>query len=216
MSTKILIVVNQEAGQPDLRETLSLEKNFEIAGVVPYKEIAAKPAPWRPQIVVFDNISVSLKKKIELIEKIKLQFPPVHILVLTVDTDHQSFHKMIKAGVLGYIFRDSEPAILMEAVKVVARGEAYIQPCLLSKLLLEFRQLSDEKELTPPEQLSLTARELEVVSQIARGKSNRDIAEQLFISEKTVKNHVSNILRKMSLEDRTQIAVYAYQKRLIT
>lgn len=195
---------------------LHLEKNFEITGVIPYKDIAAKAGALKPDIVVFDNINIALKKKIDLIEKMKLQLSPVNILVLTVDTDHHSFHKIIKAGVLGYIFRNSEQAILVDAIKTVAKGEAYIQPCLLSKLLLEFRQLSDEKELTPPEQLSLTSRELEIVSQIAHGKSNRDIAVQLFISEKTVKNHVSSILRKMSLADRTQVAVYAYQKGLIT
>jgi two-component system response regulator DegU len=215
MSTKILIIVNPDLDQPDLSEMLHLENSFEITGVVPYINITENSA-GKPNIVIFDNINIPLKKVIELIEKIKLLLSPVHILVLTVDTDHHSFHKIIKAGVLGYIFRNSEPAILVDAIKAVAKGEAYIQPCLLSKLLLEFRQLSDEKELIPPEQLSLTSRELEIVSHIAHGKSNRDIAAQLYISEKTVKNHVSSILRKMSLEDRTQVAVYAYQKRLIT
>ena len=110
--------------------------------------------------------------------------------------------------------RDSE--ILYEAIRTVARGDAYIQPCLLSKLLTEFRQfLSEEKQVVLPEQLGLTRREFEIVSHIACGSSNKEIAEKLFISEKTVKNHVSNILRKMELEDRTQVAVYAYRKGLI-
>jgi two-component system response regulator DegU len=126
-------------------------------------------------------------------------------------------HKIIKAGALGYVLKDIDPDTLTEAIKVVARGDAYIQPCLLSKLLSEFRQFMDsERPGIPPEELGLTQREVEIVSYIACGESNKEIAERLFISEKTVKNHVSSILRKMSLGDRTQVAVYAYRKGLIS
>lgn len=216
MSVRIMIVDDHPLARQGLRQILSLEDDFLVVGEAQHgNEVIEKALSLNPDIILMD-INLPGKNGIQLTEELKVKIPHSRILALTVDTDQHHVHKIIKAGAFGYILKDIDPDTLVEAIKVVARGDAYIQPCLLSKLLSEFRQLMDsEKPGVPPEDLGLTQREVEIVSYIACGESNKEIAEKLFISEKTVKNHVSSILRKMSLGDRTQVAVYAYRKGLI-
>lgn len=214
---RIMIVDDHPLARQGLRQILSLEDDFVVVGEAQHgNEVMEKVTTLKPDVVLMD-INLPGRNGIELTEEIRKNFPEVNVLALTVDTDQMHVHKIIKAGALGYVLKDIDPDTLIEAIKVVARGDAYIQPCLLSKLLSEFRQFMDaERPEILPEELGLTQREIEIVNYIACGESNKEIAERLFISEKTVKNHVSSILRKMSLEDRTQVAVYAYRKGLIT
>ncbi len=213
---KILMVDGHDSGNERLIETIRHEKDFEIIEEIAFnQETVTRAVALKPDVVIIE-INSTGKNRIEITEKIKQKLPDTNILALTFDSDQYRFYKIIKAGALGYILKDSDPAILIEAIRTVARSDAYIQPSLLSKLLMEFRQLTNEKQLFSLEQVSLTRRELEIVGYIARGKSNKDIADKLYISEKTVKNHVSNILKKMALEDRTQVAIYAYQKGIVS
>jgi two-component system response regulator DegU len=212
---KILIIDGQNCGDHNLTEMIRHEKDFKVIGKITFnKETIARAETFKPHVVIID-FDVIEKKSIELTEKIKQKLPDANILALTFDTDQHRFYRIIKAGALGYILKDSDLETFFNAIRAVAQGDAYIQPYLLSKLLTEFRQLANEKQLVSSEH-GLTQRELEIVGFIARGKSNKDIAEKLYISEKTVKNHVSNILKKMKLADRTQVAVYAHQKGLIS
>jgi len=213
---RIMIVDDHPLTRQGLRQVLSLEDDLVVVGEAQHgDEVLAKADALKPDVILMD-INLPGKNGIELTAELKEKAPLVNILALTVDNDQHHVHKIIKAGALGYILKDVEPDTLVEAIKAVARGDAYIQPCLLSRLLSEFRQLMNvEPQATPPEELGLTQREKEIVNYIARGESNREIAERLFISEKTVKNHVSSILRKMALGDRTQVAVYAYRKGLM-
>jgi two-component system, NarL family, response regulator DegU len=214
---RLVIVDDQVPVREGLKEILSSENGLLIVGEVQHgAEIIAKVLDLKPDVVLMDT-NLPEKDGIELTAELKSKAPGVGVLTLTTDTNQHHLSKIIKAGALGYILRDSDPETLVTAIRTVAHGDAYIQPCLLAKLLSEFRQfLSEEKQMVGPEQLGLTRREFEIVSHIACGASNKEIAERLFISEKTVKNHVSNILRKMELEDRTQVAVYAYRKGLIS
>ena len=213
---KLVIVDDHTPGREDLKQILSSEKDFVIAGEVQHGDAAIdKVMAMKPDVVLMDT-NLPGEDGIDLTAELKRRIPAVKILTLTIDTNQHHLSRIIKAGALGYILKDTDSETLYEAIRTVARGDADIQPCLLSKLLTEFRQfLSEEKQVVLPEQLGLTRREFEIVSHIACGSSNKEIAEKLFISEKTVKNHVSNILRKMELEDRTQVAVYAYRKGLI-
>lgn len=214
---KLMIVDDRAMVRQGLRQILSLKEDFIIVGEEHRgDEVAERVLSLKPDVVLMD-INLPGKNGIELTAELRRRIPAVKVLALTVDADQQRLSQMIKAGALGYILKDIDAETLYEAIETVARGDAYIQPCLLSKLLAEFRQfLSEEKQVVLPEQLGLTQREIEIIGFIACGESNKDIAEKLFISEKTVKNHVSNILRKMELEDRTQVAVYAYRKGLIS
>jgi len=215
MPINILIIDSHHTDNQGVAEIIGRENDFKILSEFTFNnETIALGVTFEPLVVIIDTQMVG-ENGIEIIEKIKQQLPNAHILTLTGDIAQYPFYRMINTGALGYILRDSNPATLLEAIRTVARGEAYIQPLLLSKLLLEFRQLINEKHPVSTEQFGLTRRELEIVSFIALGKSNKDIAEKLYISEKTVKNHVSNILKKMALEDRTQVAVYAYQQGLL-
>ena len=217
-SIKLLIIEAQNSSSPDIPDIskiLCSEKDFKVVDKIPFdKNTFAHVESLKPQVVIFDLNTVE-KKGIELIDKIKQKHSNINILAFTFDTDQHRFYRMIKAGALGYILKDSDSETLNEAIRMVARGDAYIQPYLLTKLITEFRQLSNDKQLVSSEH-ELTQRELEIVGYIARGKSNKDIAAKLYISEKTVKNHISNILRKMGLTDRTQVAIYAYQKGFVT
>lgn len=211
---KVLLVDDTE--DHSLISVLNKNPEFEVVGKTnKFSQALTCAEALKPDVIMI-NLDFMGKLGIELTQKITKELPDSKILVLTIDTDQHRFYKIIKAGALGYMLRDTEPQLFTEAIRTVARGDAYIQPCLLSKLLAEFRQLTDDSRTVFPDQLGLTQRELEIVGYIARGKSNKNIAEKLFISEKTVKNHVSNILRKMDLEDRTQVAVYAYQNKLIS
>lgn len=214
MPINILIIDSHHSDNQGVAEIIGRENDFKIISEIKFNNDAVTLAVTFEPIVVIIDIRV-IDKNERITEKIKQQLPNANILTLTCDTAQPHFYRMINTGALGYILRNSDPAILFEAIRTVARGEAYIQPLLLSKLLIEFRQLINEKLPVTSEQFGLTRRELEIVSFIARGRSNKDIAEKLYISEKTVKNHVSNILKKMALEDRTQVAVYAHQKGLV-
>ncbi len=200
-----------------LRQLLSLETDLEVAGEAQDgNEVLELVNTVRPDVILMD-LNLPGKNGIELTKELKANFPEINILALTIDNDQSHVSKIIKAGASGYVLKDIDPDTLYEAIRVVSKGDAYIQPCLLTKLLNEFRQfMNEEKTTVLPEELGLTQRELEIVSYIASGNSNKDIAEKLFISEKTVKNHVSSILKKMALEDRTQVAVYAYRKGLVS
>lgn len=213
---KVFLVDDLEAMDHSFNSVLNENLEFEVVGkAANFSEAVSRAAVLNPDVIMI-NLDFLGKLGIELTQRITEELPDSKILVLTIDTDQHRFYKIIKAGALGYMLRDTEPQLFTEAIRTVARGDAYIQPCLLSKLLAEFRQLSNDDQTAFPDKLGLTQRELEIVSYIARGKSNKNIAEKLFISEKTVKNHVSNILRKMELEDRTQVAIYAYQNKLIS
>jgi two-component system response regulator DegU len=214
---KIMIVDDHALVRQGLRQIISLEDDFLIIGEVQHgDEVIDQVLTFKPDVVLMD-INLPGKNGIELTAELKQRIPSVTVLALTIDADQQHLSQMIKAGASGYILKDIDSETLYQAIKIVARGDAYLPPDLLSKVLTEFRELlSEETQVKMPEHLGLTGRELEIISYIACGESNKEIAGKLFISEKTVKNHVSNILRKMELGDRTHVVVYAYRKGLIS
>lgn len=216
-SIRVMIVDDDALVRQGLKQVLGSVEDFIVVGDFQISaEIIEKAIAFKPDIVLM-NFNLPSESGIEVTKELKQKTPTVKVLALTIDTSQHQLSKIIKAGALGYILKDVDSNTLYEAIRTVARGDAYIQSCLLSKLLKELRQfLSEEKQVQLPENLGLTQRELEIVNYIACGESNKEIAEKLFISEKTVKNHVSNILRKMELEDRTQVAVYAYRQGLIS
>lgn len=214
---RLIIVDDHAMIRKGLNQMLSMEEGLAIIGEVGHgDEVIEKVLTLKPDVVLMD-INLPGKNGIELTRELSRKAPEIKVLALSVDGDQYHISQMIRAGASGYILKDANVETLTEAIKTVARGDAYLPPQLLSKVLDEYRRTSViEKKVALPEDLKLTPREIEIISHIAHGESNREIAKKLFISEKTVKNHVSNILRKMNLEDRTQVAVYAYRTGLIT
>ncbi len=141
--------------------------------------------------------------------EVKRLVPSTQIIILTSYYEDEHIFSAIKAGALSYLLKDSSPQELVEAVRAAARGESKLHPMVAARVLREMqqRQLSPLNDLTP--------RELEVLTRIARGRSNYEIAQELVISEPTVRTHVSNILSKLHLTDRTQAAIYGLQQHLV-
>ncbi len=214
---RIMLVDDHAMIRRGVKQMLGFKEEFIIVGEAEHgNEVITKVLDLKPDVILMD-INLPGKSGIELTTELKKQAPDVKVLALTVGGDQHYLSKMIKAGALGYILKDVDSDTLYEAIKTVARGDAYIPPHLLTIVLSEYREvLVEEKPVVLPGELGLTHRELEIVSYLACGDSNKEIAEKLSISEQTVKNHVSNIFRKMEVEDRTQAVIYAYQKGLIS
>jgi NarL family two-component system response regulator LiaR len=142
--------------------------------------------------------------------EIKRLAPSTRIIMLTSYMEDEQIFNAIKAGALSYLLKDSSPHDLVEAVRAAARGESRLHPAVAARVLREMQQRhqSSLNDLTP--------RELDVLARIARGRSNHEIAQELVISEPTVRTHVANILTKLHLADRTQAAIYALQQRLVS
>lgn len=163
-----------------------------------------------PEVLLLD-INMPEKNGIEVLKQMKEENSPVKVLILTVHTEMDYLMKAVDIGVDGYILKDSESSELKKAIKAVKDGENYIQPSLIPSLnnyLLN--RDSDNDKLT-----LLTNRELEVLVQVANGMFNKEIALNLNISERTVKNHISNIFKKIDVSDRTQAAVFAIKNNII-
>ncbi|MFG3253146.1 response regulator [Streptomyces sp. NPDC048172] len=141
--------------------------------------------------------------------------PPVKVLVLTTFDLDEYVYEALRAGASGFLLKDASAAELAHAVRVVAAGEALLAPTVTRRLIAEFARLPGTPRTPPGRIADLTERETEVLAQVARGLSNAEIATRLVVAEQTVKTHVSRILVKLGLRDRTQAAVFAYESRLV-
>lgn len=159
-----------------------------------------------PDVVLLDLLMPRMDG-ITAIREMKRLTPHTHIIILTSYYEDEQVFGAIKAGAISYLLKDAGPEELVEAVRAAARGEGVLHPQVAARVLREMQQRSPLQELT--------TRELDVLTLIARGRSNAEIAAELVIGEGTVKTHVSNILTKLHLADRTQAAIYALQQRLV-
>lgn len=163
-----------------------------------------------PDVLLLD-INMPKKNGIEVLEKIKKDKLPIKVLMLTVHNEVEYLVKAVDIGVNGYILKDSESAELKKAIESVVNGENYIQPSLIPMLNAKLVSRDTDKDKID----QLTKRELEVLIKVANGMFNREIAISLNISERTVKNHISNIFKKIQVSDRTQAAVFAIRNDII-
>lgn len=161
-----------------------------------------------PDVALLDLLMPGMDG-VAVTREIKRLVPSTQIIILTSYYEDEHIFNAIKAGALSYLLKDSSPQELVEAVRAAARGESKLHPMVAARVLREMqqRQHSPLNDLTP--------RELEVLTRIARGRSNHEIAQELVISEPTVRTHVANMLSKLHLTDRTQAAIYALQQRLV-
>ena len=174
-------------------------------------EAVLKARALNPDVILID-LQMPRKTGVEAIEEIKQTNPNAKILVLTSYSDDEIVFAAIKAGALGYLLKESSTQELIQAIYDVHNGESSLHPVIARKLIRELNRPSS----LPASDESLTEREVEVLVLVARGLPNQDIANALIISERTVRTHVSNILSKLHLANRTQAALYALKEGLIT
>ena len=212
MAVKVMIADDHSMIREGLKQLLELEGDFEVieeacVGV----ECLEKLQKTTPDVLLLD-INMPNMNGLEVLTNIRKQRIKVKVLVLTVHNEVEYLLKAVDIGINGYLLKDSESAELKKAILTVVNGEDYIQPSLIP--LLNAKMIDRNKDNVKIE--SLTRRELDVLKLLAVGMYNKEIAEQLNISERTVKNHVSNIFKKICVTDRTQAAVFAIRNNLIT
>lgn len=212
MAVKIMIADDHSMIREGLKQLLELEGDFEvIAEACDGVECLEKLLTVKPDVLLLD-INMPNMNGLEVLQKMKDKRMKVKVLVLTVHNEVEYLLKAVNIGVNGYLLKDSESAELKKAILAVVNGDDYIQPSLIP--LLNAKMIDIDNDSVKIEKL--TRRELEVLKLLAIGKYNKEVAEELEISERTVKNHVSNIFKKISVTDRTQAAVFAIRNNLIT
>lgn len=219
MTTKIVIIDDHQLFREGVKRILDFEASFEVvAEGDDGSEAVNLVEQYDPDVVIMD-INMPNVNGVEATRQLIEKFPDTKIIILSIHDDENYVQHALKTGATGYLLKEMDADALIEAVKVVADGGSYLHPKVTHNLVKEYRRLAVEQvggsdayvqqvEIRRPLHL-LTRRECEVLQLLADGKSNRGIGEALFISEKTVKNHVSNILQKMNVNDRTQAVVVA-------
>ena len=208
---KILITDDHAIVRKGLRTLIESEPGMEVIGEAEDGvEAVLKSRELNPDIYLMDMV-MPRKNGLEAITEIMNENPEARILVLTSFAEDDKVFPAIKAGAIGYLLKDSSPEELIQAIYAVYRGEPSLEPSIALKVI---RELNRPSEL-PPTEDPLTPREEDVLKLVARGLTNREISETLVISERTVGNHISNILGKLHLANRTQVALYALREGLV-
>jgi NarL family two-component system response regulator LiaR len=207
---RILVADDHAVVREGLRALIETEPGMELIGEAADGVEAVRQArALEPDVILLDLV-MPRKGGIEAIREIKQETPSVRILVLTSFAEDDKVFPAIKAGAQGYLLKDASPRELLGAIRDIHRGEPSMHPTVARKLMLELQRSSE----LPPTEEPLTEREAEVLGLVARGLTNQEIADRLFVSERTVRTHVSNILSKLHLANRTQAALYALREGL--
>ncbi len=216
MSIRVLICDDQALVRAGFRAILGSRPEIEIVGEAENgAEAVALAERRRPDVILMD-IRMPVLDGVEATRRLVAEGSPARILVLTTFDLDEYVHAAIRAGASGFLLKDVTPAKLVEAIRIVAGGDALLAPSVTRRLLERFAAT-----LPPGDQSSevlgqLTARETEVLRLLAGGLSNAEIASELVVSEATVKTHISSLLRKLGLRDRVQAVILAYETGLVT
>jgi two-component system NarL family response regulator len=212
---RVLIVDDHALFRRGLMLVLESEDGIEVVGEADDGEDAiAKAEQLAPDVVLMD-VRMPRISGIEATRRLAEALPTTKIIMLTVSDEEEDLYEAIKAGATGYLLKEISIEEVADAVRAVTQGQTLISPSMASKLIAEFTNLAkratDRQQVPVPR---LTERELDVLRLVAQGITNREIAEQLFIAENTVKNHVRNILEKLHLHSRMEAVLYAVREKL--
>ncbi len=206
---RILIADDHTVVRKGIHTLLLTEPGLVVVGeAADGVEAAALYRTLLPDVLLLD-LQMPRRGGLEVITELKQDFPEVHILVLTSSSDEEAVFTAVQNGAMGYLLKDSSPEELVEAIHAVHNGRPFLQSSVAFKFMQAVKRPS-----TMPEEEPLTEREHDILRHVARGLSNQDIADLLIISERTVRTHISHILDKLSLENRTQAALYALRHGL--
>jgi two-component system, NarL family, response regulator LiaR len=208
MATRVLITDDHGVVRQGLRMFLSLDPDFEVVGEASNGEEALAMARELGPDVVLMDLLMPVMDGISATEKIRAELPEVEVIALTSVLEDASVTGAVRAGAIGYLLKDTDSEELSRAIKAAAEGRVHLAPEAAARLMREVR--------APESPEALTGRETEVLRLLARGKANKQIASSLYVSEKTVKAHVSSILMKLGVQSRTQAALYAVRTGLVS
>jgi DNA-binding NarL/FixJ family response regulator len=217
MAIRVLLVDDQALFREGLETLLSVHSDIEVVGQAcngrEAVDIAAKVSPD----VVLMDVRMPILDGVRATRRLKEGMPRCRVIVLTTFDDDEYVFDALRAGAAGYLLKDVASARLVEAIRATARGESILEPSVAAKVIAEFTRVSSMVPAAQMEQMvePLSERELEILALIARGASNREIGDRLFIAEGTVKNHVTRILAKLGVRDRTQAALKARELGLL-
>lgn len=212
MKTKVMIADDHSLIREGIKQLLEFDGSIEVVAEASNGQECLEKLNNISFDVLLLDINLPDKNGLEVLEEIKKNNPEIKVLILTVHNELEYLIKAVDIGVDGYILKDSESSELKKAIQYVISGENYIQASLLPALNNRLANRDIDRDKID----SLTGREMEVLIQIANGMINKEIAMNLNISERTVKNHISNIFKKIDVSDRTQAAVFAIKNNIIT
>ena len=214
---KVLIADDHTLFRRGIASALANQADLEVVGeAVDGLEAIAKAKKLIPDVVLMD-LNMPNCSGLEATQALQSEMPQVKILVLTVSDSEADLFAAVKFGARGYLLKKAEPEELVHAIISVAQGGVMVSPLMATKLLAEFNDMAAGIQKVPVEQAEakLSPREGEVLQQVAKGATNKEIADSLFISENTVKTHLQNIMEKLHLANRSQAAAYAVKKGLV-
>jgi DNA-binding NarL/FixJ family response regulator len=217
MAIRVLLVDDQALFREGLETLLSVHKDIQVVGqACNGREAVEVAAQVHPDVVLMD-VRMPVLDGVRATRLLKEAQPQCRVIVLTTFDDDEYIFDALRTGAAGYLLKDVASGRLVEAIRATARGESILEPSVAAKVIAEFTRVSSLVPSAQMEQLvePLSERELEILALIARGSSNKEIAGQLFIAEGTVKNHVTHILGKLGVRDRTQAALKARELGLL-
>lgn len=220
MPINILIADDHMLLRTGIRNVLEFESDLTVVGeAVDGEEAVDMALQLTPDIILLD-INMPKLNGLEVTKKLRSENSNVKVIILTMHDDDNYVIEVIKSGASGYLLKDIEPSMLIKAIHTVYEGESFIYPTLAKKLFGEINRREERQRETGTmaerrKEERLTYREIEVLELICQGLSNNEIAQKLFLSEKTVKNHLTNIFRKINVTDRTQAVLYAIKHRIV-
>lgn len=213
---KVLIADDHRVVREGLCAILKTKEDLEVVGEAQDGQEAVEKARGLLPDVILMDVSMPRMSGVEATRIIKREFPHIGIVALTMYEEQQYIFDLVRAGATGYLLKDTDSSQIVAAIRAIYRGESLIHPSVATKILAEFSLLAQGKSKKPSwEEHDLTEREITVLRLVAAGKTNKEIANSLDLSEKTVKNHVRNIFHKLQVYDRTQAAILGIRKGLI-
>lgn len=217
MTIRILLVDDQTLFREGLQTLLSVHDDLEVVGEASNGQEAIEAVGKLSPDVVLMDLRMPVLNGVAATRQITEATPQSRVIVLTTFDDDDYVFDGLRAGAVGYLLKDVPSAKLVEAIRAAARGESFLQPSVAAKVVAEFSRMSGLYTADPQQTLvePLSERELEILGVLATGASNREIANTLFITEGTVKNHVTNILGKLGVRDRMQAALKAKELGII-